>query len=354
MRMQKHDDALERPRHSMGRLVVPILAFWLLLMLILLSRARAQDEAAPAKKQSKPDAAGAGDGNRNGNAIAIASFFAATQVDFWGERKEEPQGAAMAKRQESEERRRWDGIKRDDKPAPPAKAASSSELWKEPVVSADGTVSSYTPPAALLRLLEDPTEENAIEYLQWQRRRIEKILRAQKAIARAQQQLLEASKNLPGETEKQSGSNIERQRQERVRPSRDPGETSPPQDPWAGRLPVPSQPERKTGSARIDTDWGAAAVEIAYFFSPDCPHCERQDAIVKALSERRPGLRVSRFDVRAQPEMAAALGVRATPTLILRVGPSGRLGRMEGVAEERAIVAAVKALVVNQAQEEDE
>ena len=54
--------------------------------------------------------------------------------------------------------------------------------WSEPSIASDGKVSSYIPPAPMLTLLEDPSPQNARTYLDWQKHKIEKIIKAQEAI----------------------------------------------------------------------------------------------------------------------------------------------------------------------------
>lgn len=57
------------------------------------------------------------------------------------------------------------------------------EMWGEPSVDADGRVISKVPPEPVLRLLKDPTPENAAEYLEWGDKRIEAIQKAQAVVS---------------------------------------------------------------------------------------------------------------------------------------------------------------------------
>ena len=54
--------------------------------------------------------------------------------------------------------------------------------WREPSLTADGKASYYTPPAPMLNLLENPTPDNAKAYLDWQKQKVEKIMKAQEVI----------------------------------------------------------------------------------------------------------------------------------------------------------------------------
>jgi len=58
-----------------------------------------------------------------------------------------------------------------------------AEMWGEPSVDADGKVVSKVPPMPVTRLLNEPTAENAQEYLDWNKRRTEAIQAAQQAVA---------------------------------------------------------------------------------------------------------------------------------------------------------------------------
>lgn len=58
--------------------------------------------------------------------------------------------------------------------------------WREPVIGTDGKTHYYTPPHAVLNLLNDPSDKNAQAYLDWQKLRTERIIEAQKAIEHVQ------------------------------------------------------------------------------------------------------------------------------------------------------------------------
>ncbi len=58
--------------------------------------------------------------------------------------------------------------------------------------------------------------------------------------------------------------------------------------------------------------------EIELFTSPGCPRCARMRGLVDAYLEyRKLPLRVSMVDVVAELDRAVALGVRATPALVI-------------------------------------
>ena len=59
--------------------------------------------------------------------------------------------------------------------------------WREPALTSDGKMTFYVPPQPVLSLLEDPTPDNARQYLAWQDERMERVLKAQEALAVLQQ-----------------------------------------------------------------------------------------------------------------------------------------------------------------------
>src|SRR5689334_13149972 len=69
--------------------------------------------------------------------------------------------------------------------SPQAKSLDKKEDvfdWREPSITADGKTTYYIPPEPMLVLLTNPTPEHARAYLDWQRQKVEKIMKAQEAI----------------------------------------------------------------------------------------------------------------------------------------------------------------------------
>ncbi len=54
--------------------------------------------------------------------------------------------------------------------------------WRDPIISNDGKVSYYSPPTPMLTLLEFPSKKNARAYLNWQKQKVDKIIKAQEII----------------------------------------------------------------------------------------------------------------------------------------------------------------------------
>ena len=65
----------------------------------------------------------------------------------------------------------------------PLEAMQKSMDWREPVLGSDGTMQYYTPPDPVLRLLNDPTPENARSYFDWQKAKTERIIKAQEVLS---------------------------------------------------------------------------------------------------------------------------------------------------------------------------
>ncbi|MBF0485831.1 MAG: hypothetical protein HQL16_04880 [Candidatus Omnitrophica bacterium] len=60
--------------------------------------------------------------------------------------------------------------------------APQEDLWAEPVLSPDGKVSIYHPPAVVVDFLNNPNEETGRKYLNWNASRLSKIQKAQKVL----------------------------------------------------------------------------------------------------------------------------------------------------------------------------
>lgn len=56
------------------------------------------------------------------------------------------------------------------------------EMWAEPSVDESGRVVSKLPPLPVLKALTDPSEENIKAYLEWNKKRMEAIEKASKAL----------------------------------------------------------------------------------------------------------------------------------------------------------------------------
>ncbi|MCL4492044.1 MAG: conjugal transfer protein TraF [Nitrospirae bacterium] len=59
-------------------------------------------------------------------------------------------------------------------------------LWSEPAINEKGEIVSRVPPGPVSRLLMDPSEENAREYIKWNEKRLEAIDKAQAAVLRVE------------------------------------------------------------------------------------------------------------------------------------------------------------------------
>jgi hypothetical protein len=81
-------------------------------------------------------------------------FFDKPDVDFWGTRRLKP-------------------------------AAPAASVFEETVTLPDGRAARWTPPAEVLRLLDDPSPQNARAYLEIQAERMKRIRRAMEAVRAA-------------------------------------------------------------------------------------------------------------------------------------------------------------------------
>ena len=67
----------------------------------------------------------------------------------------------------------------------PSKEEHKTLDWQEPFLNAEGKINFYTPPIAVANLLESPTDANAKAYLNWQKLKMQRIIKAQEAIDQA-------------------------------------------------------------------------------------------------------------------------------------------------------------------------
>jgi hypothetical protein len=168
------------------------------------------------------------------------AYFHQQDLDYWNE-------VERGSRSEAEQA--------SDRPLRPLDAGEfrwdDYEDPKKDVFWDDG--GDYIPPRPLRVAAADPTPANVARYLRWQRRKVEVIERLNREVSR------------------QSG-----------RPERAPAMTAP----AAARTPPPSvavQPQEaasiRQGGAPID--W--RRVELVFFYSSDCPHCQASTSTVEAL-----------------------------------------------------------------------
>lgn len=64
-----------------------------------------------------------------------------------------------------------------------------TDEWAEPIISPTGKVSIYVPPQEVRDFLEKPNPENARAYLEWNARRIEKLVLAQELLIKESKEL---------------------------------------------------------------------------------------------------------------------------------------------------------------------
>ncbi|MEW6409753.1 MAG: hypothetical protein AB1488_06530 [Nitrospirota bacterium] len=96
------------------------------------------------------------------------SFFDCKKIVFFSECKEETKKAPAPS---SNMKSQISNLK-----------SQKESLWIEPVISPDGSIRYYVPPKIVLDFLEDPTEENAKRYLEWNKEKLRKINAAQEVL----------------------------------------------------------------------------------------------------------------------------------------------------------------------------
>ncbi len=69
--------------------------------------------------------------------------------------------------------------------ASPEEKEEESFDWRDPSIGDDGKATYYIPPGPMLTLLKEPTLQNAKLYIEWQKQKVSRIIKAQKAIDQA-------------------------------------------------------------------------------------------------------------------------------------------------------------------------
>jgi len=57
------------------------------------------------------------------------------------------------------------------------------ELWAEPSIDSSGKITSKLPPMPVMKLLAEPSEENAKKYIEWNQKRLDAISKMEKYIS---------------------------------------------------------------------------------------------------------------------------------------------------------------------------
>lgn len=178
------------------------------------------------------------------------------------------------------------------------------DLWTEPVIGPDGRVAYYRPPEAVLQFIENPTEENAEAYLEWNRKRFEAYLKAQEVLRES-----------IGKIEREGGFDAQKTESLAVGPLRQPSHSS--------------------------------LARVLYFIDPACAYCEKQAPIVNEFYSRynkelkiegitlAPDIEeISRqfaFPVSRDAGEIQRFGISTYPTMIFSL-PSGRVFGIRGFA----------------------
>ncbi|HAH20138.1 MAG TPA: hypothetical protein DCL49_04445 [Candidatus Omnitrophica bacterium] len=140
--------------------------------------------------------------------------------------------------------------------------------WTEQVIDSSGKITLHTPPAVVRDFVENPTEEKAEVYLEWNTKRVEKLFKAQEALARAIKKRETASKNAPV-------------------------------NPVAGLQKIPGIEEK----------------HVVYFLLKGCSACKQQSEVVKQIHAEYPEVIIEAFGKGYTQEELRFLGFPAKPDM---------------------------------------
>ena len=113
------------------------------------------------------------------SAQSFAVDFGYKKIDFFGKEKKKISSdtPVLQKRTKPE--------KKEEKKLD----VNDRDFWTEVTKTPDGTLTYYKPPKAVLDFVTNPTEENAREYLLWNKKKMERIAEAQKVLAKTAEKM---------------------------------------------------------------------------------------------------------------------------------------------------------------------
>jgi len=177
------------------------------------------------------------------NGYAQESLFGLTKIDFFNpdtpttQMRETPQYTQI-----------------DNSPQGKEVAGEQQNVWSEPIVGPGGNSVYYTPPKQVVAFLDNPSEENAKDYLQWNMNRMGKIQQAQNMLKKVTLEMGVTPQ--VAMTEKKSIKNVPKS---------------------------------------VSKRWTSGQNYIAFFLLKGCPYCEQQKQIISKLKETRSDLRIEVF-----------------------------------------------------------
>ena len=125
-------------------------------------------------------------------------------------------------------------------------------FWTEVTKTPDGTLRYYKPPEAVLDFVTNPTEENAKKYLLWNEKKMERIVKAQKVLAKEAEKM------------KLSGTYFTTE----------------------GKEYNPVDVKKAGGIDKFLKEKGEKnKLLISYFIRPECPYCHNQTKILQEYIE---------------------------------------------------------------------
>ena len=200
-----------------------------------------------------------------------------------------------------------------------AEKSQEEGLWTEPVIGPSGEVFYYTPPKPVLDFVNNPTEENAKAYLDWNKKRFD-------AYAKAQQVLKEVIKEQEGKAP-----SVKTAPKKEARKSKSLA--------FSSKQPAPSL--TKSIKARL-----------LYFIDPDCKYCRQELPIINAFYEKHkkelqiegitgadniPELNAKfAFPVRKDRGEIKDFKISTYPTMIFFL-PGGKVFGIKGVAQKEVL-----------------
>jgi len=151
----------------------------------------------------------------------------------------------------------FDEVRFFDQPKPKEEVKKDTQIeeniFAEPVIGPDGKIRVYVPPKVVLDFLNNPTPENAKEYLKWNKERISKIAKAQMVLEEVAKE--EINETSVGKKKEKTSVGI-------------------------------TQEKSSVGKKEEKTSVGKK--EMAVALSPDCKYCKAEIFVLEAFKKKYP------------------------------------------------------------------
>lgn len=112
-------------------------------------------------------------------------YFACDEMDYFSTEKSCQVKKNQAKQNKPSQQKGAASVSPNDEQGSQGFTKEQIELWAEPTVDEGGKIVSKLPPLPALKVLVNPTEQSAKEYLEWNEKRMKALQNAQNLVRKA-------------------------------------------------------------------------------------------------------------------------------------------------------------------------